>query len=119
MLEFFALAKNNENFYPNKNFHGLILSIVVQTILKKIKTKCPSIFFNFIAVNFSSQRKINSAPSKRSVTGQGEFYYKFSVQQIYNKRGRSFPYLFVQNQYGKRESPVIRLASSVRITLSY
>ena len=68
MLEFFALAKNNENFYPNKNFHGLILSIVVQTILKKIKTKCPSIFFNFIAVNFSSQRKINSAPSKRSVT---------------------------------------------------
>lgn len=68
MLEFFALAKNNKNFYPNKNFYGLILIVVVQTAIKKIKTKCPSIFFNFIAVDFSPQRKINSAPSKRSVT---------------------------------------------------
>jgi hypothetical protein len=44
MLEFFALAKNNENFYPNKNFHGLILSIVVQTILKKIKKNALAFF---------------------------------------------------------------------------
>lgn len=68
MLEFFALAKNSKNFYPNKNFYGLILIIVVQTMIKKIKTKCPSIFFNFIVVNFIMN-------------------YAFSV--IHNKRGRS------------------------------
>lgn len=71
MLEFFALAKNSKNFYPNKNFYGLILIIVVQTMIKKIKTKCPSIFFNFIVVNFTPQRKINNALSLAKRDGAG------------------------------------------------
>ena len=44
MLEFFAPAKNSKNFYPNKIFYGLILIIVVQTMIKKIKKNAPAFF---------------------------------------------------------------------------
>lgn len=112
MLEFFAPAKNSKNFYPNKIFYGLILIIVVQTMIKKIKTKCPRIFFNFIVVNFTPQRKINNAPSlaKRdhpvqrvdrmeARLGRGgralawrymvNFIMNYAFSVIHDKRGRS------------------------------